>query len=289
MEMMGIKMEKNYRHELTGLFGSTVDENPVGVMTEAGFKALNLNYRYLNMQVSEESLETAIKSIRVLGFKGVNLTIPHKVKAIPYLDALTETAQIIGAVNVVVNKDGKLIGDNTDGIGFLLALHKADVDVKDKKLFMIGAGGAGRAVAVSCALNGARRITVANRSEDRGKELVSLLKEKTPIEASFVHWTGTLDIPKDTDILINVTSIGLFPDVNKPNIDYDAITENMVCCDVIFNPAKTGFLAEAEKRKAKIIDGLGMLAYQGAKAFELWTGIEAPVDIFIETLAEEFE
>lgn len=282
-------MEKNYRYELTALYGDPVDENPVGVMMEAGYQKLGLNYRYLNMHVKEENLEDAIKAIRALGIKGVNLTIPHKVKAIPMLDELSEAAEIIGAVNVIVNHDGVLRGENTDGEGFMIALEKAGVTVKGKKVFMIGAGGAARAIGTECALAGAKELVIANRSRDRGEELVSMLREKTGCNCNYVEWNGKLQIPEDTDVLVNATSIGLYPDTNKPNIDYDTIKNHMAVSDVIFNPPETGFLKEAAKRGAVTIDGLGMLAYQGAKAFEIWTDHKAPEEVLVEALKKEFK
>lgn len=282
-------MEKDYRYELTALYGSTVDENPVGVMMEAGYEALGLKYRYLNMKVLETELEGAIQAIIALGFKGVNLTIPHKVKAIPMLDELSEAARITGAVNVIVNRNGKLRGENTDGVGFIIALEKKGVVVKGKKVYIIGAGGAARAIGTECALRGAKEIIIANRSKGRGEKLVSMLKERTKCDCSFVLWNQKLEIPSDVHILVNATSIGLYPDTSKPDIDYNTIVDNMAVSDVIFNPPMTGFLQEAKAQGAVTVDGLGMLAYQGAKAFEIWTGQKAPEKVLVEALAREFE
>ena len=194
-------MSKNYRSELVGVFGCPVDENPTGVMEEAAFEKVGLNYRYLTIKVEKEDLGAAMNAVRAFGMKGINLTIPHKVKVLSYLDELSEAAEIIGAVNTVVNREGKLFGENTDGKGFLTALKKEGIEVRDKKIVILGAGGAARAIGVECALAGALEITVVNRNEDRGMELAALIETKTEAAGKFVKWEGSYQVPEDTDIL----------------------------------------------------------------------------------------
>lgn len=283
------EMTKNYRAELTGVFGDPVDENPTGVVEEAAFQAKNLNYRYLTIKVLPDDLEAAMTSVRVLGMKGINLTMPHKVKVLPYLDELSEAAGIIGAVNTVIHRDGKLYGENTDGKGFVTALKNTGTTLLDKRVTILGAGGAARAIAVECALNGAKHINIINRNEERGRELAALLNEKTKCPADFLVWEKGIRIPEDTEILINGTSAGFSPNVTeKPDIAYDSVTEKMCVCDVVFNPAETVFLNEAAKRGAKTVSGLGMLVQQAALNFTLWTGVEAPVEVMEEALKKEF-
>lgn len=282
-------MSKNYRSELVGAFGCPIEENPTGVMEEAAFRAKGLDFRYLTIRVNPGDLEAAMEGIRAMNFRGINLTIPHKVEVLKYLDELSEAAQIIGAVNMVVNNDGKLWGENTDGKGFLMSLKDAGVSVAGKTVMILGAGGASRAISVECALAGAKKIYIANRGKERGEELTQLLKEKTAAEVEFLHWQGAVQIPLDADILVNGTSVGLFPDVDqKPDMDYDTIRPGMVVSDVIFNDPNSLFLREAEKRGAKTINGLGMLVNQGALNFTLWTGAEAPSDVMMDTLKQEF-
>ncbi len=282
-------MAKNYRSELVGVFGSPVEENPTGVMEEAAFKARRLDFRYLTIRVEKENLKTAMDALKAFQMKGINLTIPHKVAVLQYLDELSPAAKIIGAVNMVVNRDGKLWGENTDGKGFLLSLEQENVTVKQKNLVILGAGGAARAIAVEAALAGASKITIVNRSRERGEELTKLLKERTHVQAEYVKWDGALKVPADTDIIIQATSIGLYPNVSeKPALDYDTITDKMVASDVVFNDPNTLFLQEAAARGAKTINGLGMLVNQGARNFTLWTGVDAPVDVMTETLKKEF-
>ena len=281
---------KNYRAELTGVFGDPVDDNPTGVVEEAAFAAKNLNYRYLTIKVLPEDLGKAMDSVKIFGMKGINLTMPHKIKVLPYLDELSPAAEIIGAVNTVIQKEGKLFGENTDGKGFVTALKNSGETLDKKNVTILGAGGAARAIAVECALNGAAHINIINRSIEKGEELASLIQMKTDSSAKYLNWKNNMEIPSDTDILINATSIGFSPNVtDKPDIDYTTITPEMCVCDVIFNPAETIFLTSAAENGAKTITGLGMLVQQAALNFTLWTGVEAPVDVMEDALKKEFE
>ena len=281
---------KNYRAELTGVFGDPVDDNPTGVVEEAAFAAKNLNYRYLTIKVLPENLRKAMDSVKIFDMKGINLTMPHKIKVLPYLDELSPAAEIIGAVNTVIQKEGKLFGENTDGKGFVTALKNSGETLDKKNVTILGAGGAARAIAVECALNGAAYINIINRSIEKGEELASLIQMKTDSSAKYLNWKNNMAIPSDTDILINATSIGFSPNVtDKPDIDYTSITPEMCVCDVIFNPAETIFLKSAAENGAKTITGLGMLVQQAALNFTLWTGVEAPVDVMEDALKKEFE
>ncbi len=283
-------MEKSYLFKLAGAFGDPIEENPTRVMFEAAFRKLNLQWTYQNIHVKKDDLEDAVKGLRAMNFSGINLTIPHKVRVLQYLDGVSEDAALMGAVNTVRREGSRLIGENTDGKGFLTALTgDAGVDPKGKKVVLLGAGGAARAVGVELALAGARRIIIVNRTEKRGEELTALLAEKTPVDASYEKWDTTFRLPSDTDILANATSIGLFPDVDaRPDLEYDTVKKGMTVCDVIPNPPRTPFLAEAEKRGAVTIDGLGMLAWQAAIAFKMWTGREAPVEEMKKAIRDEF-
>ena len=281
---------KNYRAELTGVFGDPVDDNLTGVVEEAAFAAKNLNYRYLTIKVLPEDLRKAMDSVKIFDMKGINLTMPHKIKVLPYLDELSPAAEIIGAVNTVIQKEGKLFGENTDGKGFVTALKNSGETLDKKNVTILGAGGAARAIAVECALNGAAHINIINRSIEKGEELASLIQMKTDSSAKYLNWKNNMEIPSDTDILINATSIGFSPNVtDKPDIDYTTITPEMCVCDVIFNPAETIFLKSAAENGAKTITGLGMLVQQAALNFTLWTGVEAPVDVMEDALKKEFE
>jgi shikimate dehydrogenase len=285
-------MEKNpnYKAELVGVFGHPVAENPTVVMQEAAFQELGLNWQYLTIEVYPDDLEDAMKGLRAMNMQGINLTIPHKVAVLRYLDEVASDAALMGAVNTVRREGDKLIGENTDGKGFLRSLKEdAQINPSEKRIVVLGAGGAARAITVELALAGAQQITIVNRTFERGETLVTLLNEKTPTNAFFVQWNTSYEIPADTDVLVNATSIGLFPNVDeKPDIAYDTITEKMTICDVIPNPPHTPFLKEAESRGVKTLDGLGMLVYQGAIGFTMWTGMEAPVDVMHQALKQAF-
>lgn len=280
----------NYKSELVGVFGHPVAENPTIIMQEAAFRALGLDWRYLNIEVYPQDLAAAMLGLRAMNFRGVNLTIPHKVAVLPLLDEVSPDAALMGAVNTVRRAGDRLIGENTDGKGFLRSLREdASVDPAGKRVVVLGAGGAARAMTVELALAGAAHITIVNRSAERGVALVSLLNGKTPAQAEFVAWQGRYAVPSDADIIANATSIGLYPNVDEqPDIDYATIRPNMVVCDVIPNPPQTPFLRQAAARGARTLDGLGMLVYQGAIGLKMWSGLDAPVSVMRRALADEF-
>lgn len=203
------------------------------------------------------------------------------------MDGLGESASIIGAVNTIVRQeDGRLIGENTDGKGFLKALS-AIVDPNGKKAVLLGAGGAARAVAVELALAGVTQIIVVNRSRERGENLVELINDKTPATASYQPWEKTYKIPETTDIVVNATSIGLYPNVEStPDIDHNSLTANMVVADGIHNPPLTKLLQAAKSRGCQTADGLGMLVGQGVIGFKYWTGIDADPSVMRQTLLD---
>lgn len=282
-------MSKCYRSQLVGAFGCPIDENPTGVMEEAAFKAMGLDYRYLSIKVEKEDLEDAIKAVKAFQMKGINITIPHKIEVLKFLDQVSEAAEIIGAVNMIVNQEGKLYGENTDGKGYLKSLTDRGISVAGKTITVLGAGGAARAISVECALAGAKKLYIANIEKKQGEELAELIRTKTGSEAEFIFWNKAIDVPEDTDILSNATSVGLFPHTEqKPNINYDSVKSYMIVTDVIFNDPNSIFIKEAQRRGAETINGLGMLVNQGALNFTMWTGVEAPVDIMMETLKKEF-
>jgi shikimate dehydrogenase len=277
----------SYRAELVGAFGDPIAENPTVVLQEAAFRALDLNWRYLTIEVRAADLAAAMAGMRAMNFRGINLTIPHKVAVLRHLDEIAPDAALIGAVNTVRRDGDRLVGENTDGKGFLRSLQAASIDPRGRRVVILGAGGAARAIAVELALAGASRITVVNRSVERGRALVDGLASTVGATADFEPWTSDHRVPDGTEILVNATSIGLFPGIEAvPAVDVATIRPGMVVCDVIPNPPRTRFLALAEERGATTLDGLGMLVYQGAIAFTMWTGLEAPTDVMRRALRE---
>ncbi len=279
-------MTKSYRAELTGVFGCPVDENPTIALQEAAFRAAGLNFRYLTLLVKPDDLADAFRGMRAMNFRGINLTVPHKVEALKYVDELSEEVRLIGATNTIVNDGGRLTAYNTDGKGFVTGIEKQGVSLSGKRVVMLGAGGAARAIAVECSLAGVAEMTIINRDAEKGGALAALLNEKTGCRASFTPWAGVAPIPS-CDILINATSVGLYPDPNCPSIRYEDIKPGMIVQDVIPNPADTLFLQKARQRGATALDGLNMLVYQGAIGFTLWTGLDAPVDVMRQALERE--
>jgi shikimate dehydrogenase len=267
----------NYKPELVAVLGQPVSENPTGVMLEAAFAACGLNWRYLNLEVPPERLADAVKGLLALGFQGFNLTIPHKVAVIPYLDALSKEAELIGAVNTVRRENGRFIGENTDGKGFLRALRQdAGIDPAGKRVALLGAGGAARAIAAELLLAGAS-LMVLNRGVERGQRMVEHLGKATSGNIGFIPWEGTFLVPSDADILVNGTSVGLHPNTGAmPDISLAAAKHDLLVADAVFNPPHTTLLKLAGSRKLAVLDGLSMLVYQGAIGFELWTGKKAP-------------
>src|SRR5918995_1035556 len=225
-------------------------ENPTVAMVEAAYRHHGIDARYINCEVAPDALGDAVRGARAMGWAGFNCSIPHKVSVIEHLDSLGESAAVIGAVNCVVRRGERLIGENTDGIGFLASLRTV-AEPRGRSLLLLGAGGAARAIAGEAALAGAARITVVNRDRSRGAELVALLNERTPAQAELVVWDGVQRVPEGTDIVINATSVGLFPDVDaRLQLEPGDLRTGMVVADVIPNPPRTRLIRDAEARGA---------------------------------------
>jgi shikimate dehydrogenase len=257
--------------------------NPTVAMVEAAFAHHGLPWRYVNMEVTPEDLGDAVRGARAMGFRGFNCSLPHKVTVIPHLDGLGESAALMGAVNCVVRRDGKLIGENTDGKGFLKSLETA-IDPRDKSVVLFGAGGAARAIAVEMGLAGVKGITIVNRSEARGTSLVALLRDKLKLDAELVVWNSSYAVPPGTDIVINGTSIGLYDPDARLDLDPGSLKPGMVVADVVFNPVRTRFLEDASARGCVALDGLGMLVNQGIVGVHYWTGLVPDAEVMRRAL-----
>jgi len=283
-------MTANYKAELVGVLGYPVAENPTGVMQEAAFAAAGLNWRYLTIEVKPEALPDAFRGVRAFGMRGINLTIPHKVAVLALLDEISPDAAMIGAVNTVRREGDRLIGENTDGKGFLRGVREeAKLDPKGKRIVILGAGGAARAIAVELALAGAADLTIINRSVERGQTMVGDLVSATSANARFEPWAKTYRVTPDVNILVNATSIGLFPDVDAmPNVSLAAARPNLLVCDVVPNPPETRLIQTARAQGLQVLTGLAMLVYQGAIGFEIWTGHTAPEAVMKDALAQAF-
>jgi shikimate dehydrogenase len=278
---------RSFKQELVALFGQPVAENPTQVMIEAAFRDLGLDWRYLTIEVSPADLADAVRGMRAMGFRGGNCTLPHKVAVIPLLDELTPPARAIGAVNCLVRQGDRLLGENTDGKGFLQSVQEVE-PVAGKRAVLLGAGGAARAVGVELLNAGAAHLTVVNRSRPRGEELAAALQRVAPVRADFVPWQGEFAVPREAVLLINATSIGLYPDLARVPVRRDSLRPGLLVCDVIPNPPRTRLLAEAEAAGCRTLDGLGMLVNQGVIGIRLWTGREPNPAVMRRTLEEVF-
>ncbi|MDO9045939.1 MAG: shikimate dehydrogenase [Methanobacteriaceae archaeon] len=264
---------------IVGLIGDPVGHSMSPPMHNAAFEYLGLDFAYVPFNVKITALDEAIKGASALGIKGLNVTIPHKIKVLEFLDVIDNPAELIGAVNTIKFDSGKITGYNTDGIGAVRALEEV-VQVKDKKVLMVGAGGAARAVAFQLILSGIESITIINRTPEKALKLKNEIESK--IDSNIFY--GNLEILEKeiskADILINTTPIGMYPHINDtPLANASMMHSDLVVNDLVYNPMDTVLLKEAEKAEAKTVSGLKMLLYQGAEAFKIWTNKDAPLDI----------
>lgn len=268
---------------LVGLIGWPVAHSLSPSMHNAAFAELGLDWAYVPLPVRPDDVEQALKGLAALSFVGANVTVPHKQAVMRYMDELSDSARITGAVNTIHFQNGKFSGYNTDAIGFLNSLKEANCDPQGMRVAVLGAGGAARAVVFALARAGADSIIVLNRTAERGAFLVGDLAAAFPnssltFEALTSESLAVLD--STVDLVINSTSVGMYPNVEASPWPADVpMPANVIFCDLVYNPLETVFLARAHAAGATTVDGLGMLVHQGAYAFEKWTGQSAPVDV----------
>nr|A9AB08.1 RecName: Full=Shikimate dehydrogenase (NADP(+)); Short=SDH [Methanococcus maripaludis C6] len=256
--------------KLIGLIGHPVEHSFSPIMHNAAIKDLGINYTYLAFDVSEENLKYIVSGAKALQIAGFNVTIPHKINIMKYLDEIDEDAKSIGAVNTVKIENGKTIGYNTDGIGVKRALEEKSGILINKNILIIGSGGASRAVSFELAKE--NNLTIVNRNIEKAKILSEELSTKLKKENSIKYGALNIDI-KNFDIIINTTPVGMYPDTDvNPVIPLNDIKKSAVVMDLIYNPLEPVFLKEAMKYGVETINGLGMLVYQGAVSFQIWTG-----------------
>jgi len=270
------------RTKLCGLIGDPIEHSMSPVMHNAAFEEMGLNYIYVPFRVKKEELEPAIGGMRALNIRGLNVTIPHKVAVIPLLDTLDPLAEKIGAVNTIVNDNGRLKGYNTDAAGFLQALLERGIEPRGKRVVVLGAGGASRAVSFVLADRGADLVILNRRLElDWAEELADHLsqtfgKKIEALELKQKNLAGALD---QADILVNATSLGMSPDDGQTPVDAGLLRTGLFVFDIVYNPIKTRLMKESEAAGAETIGGLEMLVWQGALALEKWAGRKPPVEL----------
>jgi shikimate dehydrogenase len=284
----------NFKQELVGCFEQPVAENPTQAMVEAAFHHHGLDWRYLTIEVAPADLAAAAAGARAMGFGGFNCTIPHKLAVISHLDGLGDSAALIGAVNCVVARDGRLIGENTDGKGFVAGVRRL-AEPAGMRMALLGAGGAARAIAVEMALVGVREITVVSRDPAQGRGLVDLLNGEVRaaagggLSAAHFPWQGDHAVADGTDIVVNATQVGIYPDLDaRLPLEVASLRPGMIAVDVIPNPPRTRFVRDAETRGCRVIDGLAMLVGQGRIGIAYWTGIDPDEGVMRAALEEVF-
>lgn len=273
-------MEIKGTTKITGVIGYPVKHSLSPIFQNAAFQYLGLDYVYIPLEVAPEDIGKAVDGIRVMNFAGVNLTIPHKKNVLPYLDDIDSEAKILGAVNTIVNKEGRLKGYNTDGTGFICSIKEKGISLKGKNIFLLGAGGSTYAIAGALVKENVSKIFICNRTEQNAILLKNHILENFQFENIFVipfnerntkkHW-------EDIHILVNTTSVGM-SEKDVPLVNQKFINSLELVYDLIYN-RKTELIKYAERSGIPFLDGLSMLVHQGAVSFELWTGMKAPLEI----------
>jgi shikimate dehydrogenase len=257
---------------LTGSFSTPAAGNPTVAIMEAAYHHHDIDARYLNCDVTAEHLGDAVRGATAMGWIGFNCSLPHKVAVIELLDELADSARLIGAVNCAIRSNGRWIGANTDGQGFLASLRSV-AEPAGQRALILGAGGAARAIAVELALAGASEIWVANRNVSKASDIANLVSSATSSACSAIEWRSDLSVPDAATLVVNATSLGL-PGSGEVGLNFDAIPAGLVVCDVIPNPPDTPFLQRARQAGATTVDGRGMLLNQAAINIKFWTDVD---------------
>jgi shikimate dehydrogenase len=262
---------------LTGSFSTPAAGNPTVAMMEAAYRHHGIDARYLNCDVAAEHLVDAVRGATAMGWIGFNCSLPHKVAVLELMDELADSARLIGAVNCAVRSNGRWIGENTDGQGFLASVRTV-AEPAGQRALVLGAGGAARAIAVELALAGASEIWVANRNVTKAADIADLVNSATSCTCSVIGWQVDLAVPESATLVVNATSLGL-PGSGEVRLDFDANSRELLVCDVIPNPPDTSFLQRARQAGATTVDGRGMLLEQAAINIKLWTDIDSDREV----------
>ena len=278
---------------VVGVFGDPIAHSLSPAMHNRAFAALDLDFVYVPFHVKPEALGEAVAGVRAMSLAGVNVTVPHKVRVMRHLDEIDPEAAMVGAVNTIVNRSGRLVGYNTDGRGFLLSLERqAGRGARGSRFVVIGAGGAAQAIACSLARAGAAAVTVANRTLEKARALAELIAGHTNARAVTLSAAdeALMRALGEADIVVQATSVGMHPHEDAPlPVPVEAVREGALVCDIVYNPRETRLIRAARARGLDVLTGEGMLVYQGAIAFELWTGRPAPDGLMLETLTALLE
>lgn len=282
---MSLLNQMNSETVLYCVIGDPIKQSKSPIMLNRAFQESNMNAIYTAFHITSETLGDFIKAVRVMGIGGVNVTIPHKLQVMDLLDEIDADAIALGAVNTIVNRNGKLIGYNTDGIGYVRSLkEEAIAQIAEKRIVVVGAGGAARGIIYALLKEKPSKVTIVNRTVEKAEQLAASLASGVPIEAAGLEQLAAYC--SEADIVINTTSIGMYPNMNDTPIQGQWLKSGAVASDLIYNPLETKFLQQAKQHGCITHGGLGMFIYQGAFAFEYWTGKKAPVLAMRETVLE---
>ena len=272
--------------QMTGMLGHPVAENPIDRMFDAVYAHYGLIWQFWKNDIANtDDLALAVKALRPLGYKGMAITVPWKVAVIPLLDAVDDDVKAIGAANYMTIENGRLIGHNNDGKGVVKAIEKV-APLKDQRVVMLGAGGAGRAMAVELAWAGAAHLTLITRRQEQGEEVAATVTRASGVPAIWQPWTGEVAVPEGTTLLMNATHLGCAPDLEAVPVRWDTVHPGCVVVDVITNPRITPFLATARERGCPIVDGVEMLVQLAMQIFQQWTGVTPEEAVFQKAVAE---
>lgn len=273
-------MDISGKTRICGVIGDPISHSLSPTIQNSAFCHLGLNVIYLAFQIKAEELRNFIHCMRSIGSLGLNVTMPHKAEIISHIDEVDSTAKFLNSVNTIVNKKGKFCGFSTDGIGAVDALQKNGVNLASSKVLLLGAGGAGRAIAYSLA-DKVSDLVILNRDLEKARNLVSELNQELNVDLCgevLSEDSINKNLP-DSDVLINATNVGMTSNKVKSIIDSSVLFADLTVMDIVYTPMETKLLVDAKKAGAKIINGVDMLIYQGAASFELWTGKRAPVEV----------
>lgn len=268
---------------LFGLIGEVVDGNPTEEMMEEAFASAGLPWKYVSMAITQDRFGDAMAGVRTLGFAGLHVTKPYKIRAVDAVDELSPGAAAIGAVNCVVRRDGRLVGDNTDGRGLVDAVARR-LDLTNRSAVVLGAGGAARAIAVEVARAGAREITIVSRSSDAGGSLADAVRSAAPTRCVHEIWRGIHEVPPWTDLVVNATSVGMIDPDEPVDVDLGRLGPGAVIADVVIAPRATAVIEAAAARGFATVSGAEMLIEQAAISFAIWTSREPDRDVLTRAL-----
>ncbi|MFO7628244.1 MAG: shikimate dehydrogenase [Prochlorococcaceae cyanobacterium] len=271
--------------QMTGMLGHPVAENPIDRMFDAVYAHHGLNWQFWKNDIANEAdLAKAIAALLPLGYSGMCITVPYKVAVIPLLDGVDDDVRAIGAANYITIEDGRLIGHNNDGKGVVKAIEKV-APLQGQRVVMLGAGGAGRAMAVELAWAGASQLTLITRREEQGREVAERVRQASGVPCDWQPWQAPLQLPEGTTMLMNATHLGCAPELEPLPLDWQSVDPGCLAVDVITNPRLTPFLAQARERGCPIVDGVEMLVQLAMQIFERWTGIQPEEAVFQRAVA----